>query len=127
MSEAVLVCVMAAVTFGLRALPFLIFRGRTPKYISYLGEVLPPAIIGMLPEGYSDFIRPFRASRTDCHGLRGRTAGVETQFAGQHPRRNDCLYAADPGCFLEIQILWGKAAMAKLLTPFGIETKGYQR
>ena len=48
MNEMVLVCVMAAVTFGLRALPFLIFRGRTPKYISYLGEVLPPAIIGML-------------------------------------------------------------------------------
>lgn len=47
---AVLVAVMAAVTMLLRFLPFLIFRrGRkTPAYISYLGDVLPQAIIGML-------------------------------------------------------------------------------
>lgn len=47
---AVLVAVMAAVTALLRFLPFLIFRGerKTPAYISYLGQVLPQAIIGML-------------------------------------------------------------------------------
>ena len=47
---AALVAVMAGVTMLLRALPFLIFReGRTtPAYISYLGNVLPQAIIGML-------------------------------------------------------------------------------
>lgn len=47
---AILVAVMAAVTMLLRFLPFLIFRrGRkTPAYISYLGDVLPQAIIGML-------------------------------------------------------------------------------
>ena len=47
---AVLVAVMAAVTFLTRVLPFLIFRkGRTtPAYVSYLGQVLPQAIIGML-------------------------------------------------------------------------------
>ena len=39
---------MAAVTALLRFLPFLLFRGKTPAYISYLGMVLPPAIIGML-------------------------------------------------------------------------------
>lgn len=48
MRAAVLVAVMAAVTGLLRFLPFLIFRERTPKYIAYLGNVLPPAIIGML-------------------------------------------------------------------------------
>ena len=48
MTSAVLVSAMAIVTFLLRALPFLIFRGKTPPYIAYLGEVLPPAIIGML-------------------------------------------------------------------------------
>ena len=48
MTAAVLVFVMAVVTFLLRALPFLVFRGETPAYVSYLGEVLPPAIIGML-------------------------------------------------------------------------------
>ncbi len=47
---AVLVAIMAVVTMLLRFLPFLIFRrGRkTPAYISYLGDVLPQAIIGML-------------------------------------------------------------------------------
>ena len=47
---ALLVAVMAAVTILLRFLPFLIFReGRKiPAYVSYLGNVLPQAIIGML-------------------------------------------------------------------------------
>ena len=45
---ALLVTVMAAVTMLLRFLPFLLFRKQTPPYITYLGEVLPAAIIGML-------------------------------------------------------------------------------
>jgi branched-subunit amino acid transport protein AzlD len=48
MREAVLVAVMAVVTILLRFLPFLVIRKETPPYISYLGKVLPPAIIGML-------------------------------------------------------------------------------
>ena len=48
MNAAVLVSVMALVTILLRFLPFLIFRKQTPAYITYLGRVLPPAIIGML-------------------------------------------------------------------------------
>ncbi|MBQ1351307.1 MAG: AzlD domain-containing protein [Oscillospiraceae bacterium] len=45
-----LVAVIAVCTCFTRALPFLIFAGRqkTPKYILYLGEVLPFAMIGML-------------------------------------------------------------------------------
>ena len=47
---ALLVAIMAAFTMLLRFLPFLIFRGgrTTPAYVSYLGDVLPQAIIGML-------------------------------------------------------------------------------
>lgn len=48
MNAAVLIAVMAVVTMLLRFLPFLIFRKQTPAYISYLGKVLPSAIIGML-------------------------------------------------------------------------------
>ena len=48
MRAAVLIAVMAAVTMMLRFLPFIVFRRHVPAYISYLGEVLPPAIIGML-------------------------------------------------------------------------------
>ena len=48
MNVAVLVAVMALVTILLRFLPFLIFRKQTPAYITYLGRVLPLAIIGML-------------------------------------------------------------------------------
>lgn len=47
--SAALVAVIAGVTIGLRFLPFLIFRGReTPRFITYLGKVLPYAIMGML-------------------------------------------------------------------------------
>lgn len=46
--SAILVAVMSAVTVLLRALPFLVFRKKVPAYVSYLGKVLPPAIIGML-------------------------------------------------------------------------------
>ncbi len=48
MRAAVLVAVMAIGTIFLRFLPFLIIRKDPPKYISYLGRVLPSAIIGML-------------------------------------------------------------------------------
>ncbi|MBR7089918.1 MAG: AzlD domain-containing protein [Lachnospiraceae bacterium] len=48
MREAVLVSAMALVTIALRFLPFLVFGKKTPAYISYLGRVLPQAIIGLL-------------------------------------------------------------------------------
>ena len=48
MNAAILVAAMSLTTILLRFLPFLVFRKQTPKYISYLGRVLPPAVIGML-------------------------------------------------------------------------------
>ena len=45
---ALLIAVMALVTWLLRFAPFLIFRKRVPAYVVYLGNVLPAAIIGML-------------------------------------------------------------------------------
>ena len=50
-SQAILmIFIMAGITFALRGLPFLLFSGKnkTPAYITYLGKVLPYAIIGML-------------------------------------------------------------------------------
>lgn len=45
-----LIAVSAIVTALLRFLPFLLLGGKrkTPEYISYLGKVLPYAIMGML-------------------------------------------------------------------------------
>ncbi len=45
-----LIVVMAVVTFVLRAFPFIVFSGKkpTPEFVTYLGKVLPYAIIGML-------------------------------------------------------------------------------
>ncbi len=45
-----LIAVMAVVSFLLRAFPFIVFSGKkeTPKFVTYLGKVLPYAIIGML-------------------------------------------------------------------------------
>ncbi len=48
MNAAILIAVMAIVTMLLRFLPFIIFTKNTPEYISYLGKVLPAALIGML-------------------------------------------------------------------------------
>ncbi len=48
MRSVILIAVMAVVTILLRFLPFLVFRKETPPYITYLGKVLPPAIIGLL-------------------------------------------------------------------------------
>lgn len=47
---ALIVAVAAIVTIALRFLPFLIFREdrKTPELITYLGQVLPYAIMGML-------------------------------------------------------------------------------
>ncbi len=44
------IAVMSVVTVLLRALPFIVFSGGkpTPALVSYLGKVLPYAIIGML-------------------------------------------------------------------------------
>ena len=46
----IMILIMAALTFLIRALPFMLFPGsqKTPAYISYLGKVLPYSIIGML-------------------------------------------------------------------------------
>ncbi len=44
----ILIASMAVTTMVLRFLPFLVFGKKTPKYITYLGKVLPQATIGFL-------------------------------------------------------------------------------
>ena len=46
----VAIFVSAAVTFFLRALPFLVFRGgkKMPEKLAYLGKILPSAIMAVL-------------------------------------------------------------------------------
>ena len=45
-----IILIIAAITFALRATPFILFSrtGTIPKVITYLGNVLPPAVMGML-------------------------------------------------------------------------------
>jgi len=43
-----LIAVVAMVTMGIRFLPFVVFRKKTPKLVLYMGKVLPFAIMGML-------------------------------------------------------------------------------
>ena len=49
-TAVIAIAVMALITFGLRAAPFLLFTGeKTPgKRLLYLGRTLPPAVMGML-------------------------------------------------------------------------------
>lgn len=44
------IAVMAVITALLRGLPFVIFNdsNNTPKFVTYMGKMLPPAVIGML-------------------------------------------------------------------------------
>lgn len=48
--DVALVALMAAITFGSRLLPFLLFgRGKEPPgWVTYLGRYLPPAMIALL-------------------------------------------------------------------------------
>ena len=50
MHSILIIIVAALVTMATRFLPFLIFgkEGKTPQIITYLGKVLPYAIMGML-------------------------------------------------------------------------------
>ena len=50
MDVVLVIAVMATVTILLRFLPFILFDHgeQLPKWISYLGRVLPPAIMSML-------------------------------------------------------------------------------
>lgn len=51
---ALVILVMALVTFAIRLAPFLVFGGAgkrdglPPKWVAYLGDVLPPAVIALL-------------------------------------------------------------------------------
>ena len=68
MTDTILsITVMAVVTALLRFLPFMIFRSdkKTPDFISYLGKVLPYAIMGMLVV----FCLKSVAFRGGVHGL----------------------------------------------------------
>ena len=46
----VTIAVIAITTMATRFIPFILFRDNkeTPKFLIYLGKVLPPAIMGML-------------------------------------------------------------------------------
>ena len=46
---ALMLLMMAAITFATRAVPFLLFGSRpAPKIVLYLGRVMPPAVMAML-------------------------------------------------------------------------------
>lgn len=60
--SALIVAVIAAVTILLRFVPFLVFGGKrkTPEIITYLGKVLPYAIMGMLVVFCLKGVTPFQ-------------------------------------------------------------------
>ena len=59
LQSLVTILVIAGVTFLIRAFPFLVFRSHKPipKFVSYLGRVLPFAVIGM-PVSYTHLTLP---------------------------------------------------------------------
>lgn len=65
MHSASMIAVIALVTIALRFLPFYLFDGKrkTPEIVTYLGRVLPYAIMGMLVvycyKGMSVLTKPY--------------------------------------------------------------------
>lgn len=63
--SAIIVVIIAVVTVLLRFLPFIVFSGKrkTPEIVTYLGKVLPCAIMGMLVvfclKGVSPTVYPY--------------------------------------------------------------------
>ena len=89
-----------------RFLPFLIFpAGKpTPKYIKYLGRVLPPAVFGLLVIYCLKNVSVFTGSHgsgTDFDYTGDCPACVEEADASVHCRRYGVLYAACAACFLK--------------------------
>ena len=48
--QIVIIAIASVATMATRFLPFLIFKSGkpTPKFLTYIGKVLPPAVFGML-------------------------------------------------------------------------------
>lgn len=48
--QVIIIALVALTTMTTRFLPFVIFKSSrpTPKFLTYLGRVLPPAVFGML-------------------------------------------------------------------------------
>lgn len=47
--DLLIVAVVALVTLATRALPFLLFsHGQPPRWVTYLGKTLPPAVMAIL-------------------------------------------------------------------------------
>ncbi len=50
LQQLLIIAVVALATMATRFVPFLVFKSDrpTPKFLKYLGRVLPPAVFGML-------------------------------------------------------------------------------
>lgn len=99
-----MIAVAGAVTFGTRLFPFALFgqSKEVPKFIKYLGNVLPVAILGILivyclkdfEKGDVNYIIP----QLICVAL---TAGVhilEKEYAFVNRRRHNRIYFFDTFC-----------------------------
>ena len=97
------VLAIAATVFFTRAVPFVLFGGRTtPPYFIYLGKVLPFAIIALLivlllAENDSAFLSLWFA-RSDCCPCCGFGASLETEQLVEYRRRHRSLHGVGAMC-----------------------------
>ena len=100
----IMVLVAGACTFATRLFPFALFGGKkqVPKFVQYLGNVLPVAILGILivyclkdfEQGNVNYIVPQLIAVA-------LTAGVQSaaqKHPPEHRRGHHRLYAPDPLC-----------------------------
>lgn len=50
LEQVIIIAIVALATMATRFVPFLIFKSDrpTPRFLTYIGKVLPPAVFGML-------------------------------------------------------------------------------
>ena len=95
-----IILVAAAVTFLIRALPFILFMGSTPAPVVYLSNVLPYGCNGyaggVLPEVHSGAGIASRPAGNDLGYSDNSAAQMEAQHTAVHSLRNGGIHAADP-------------------------------
>ena len=89
------IALCALATVLTRALPFMLFPASrpAPKWVTYLGQVLPAAVFGLLVV-YCLRNVDVRHSGGDCHRRDGAAAHLASADALVYCRRHDCVYAA---------------------------------
>ena len=102
--QIITIAAVVAGTMLTRFLPFILFPAnkKTPPLVAFLGKMLPAAVMGMLvgllPQGYTNYDRQSWYSRSHSRSADSYPAGNPAQSAADDSNRHYRLYAAGAIC-----------------------------